>query len=281
MTTYGYYPGCALHSSSREYDLSVRAISQALGVELREIDDWNCCGASPAHWSREELSLALCQRNINLARGEGLEVVVAPCAACYNRFRVALSTLRQDEEKRRQVEEALGQEAALEVRVIHLLELLHERIVKDEFVPERPLGGLKVACYYGCLLLRPPKAVAEDDPENPTKMEEVIRALGAEAIEWPQKTCCCGASAGVTEVSRAERLSGGIVSAAKRKGADLIVAACPLCQVNLEVRQGGLGMPVVYISQLVGLALGKGPKEVGLDLLLIDPMPTLRKRGVV
>ena len=131
------------------------------------------------------------------------------------------------------------------------------------------------------MLLRPPKAVAEDDPENPTKMEEVIRALGAEAIEWPQKTCCCGASAGVTEVSRAERLSGGIVSAAKRRGADLIAAACPLCQVNLEVRQGGLGMPVVYISQLVGLALGKGPKEVGLDLLLIDPMPTLRKRGVV
>ncbi|HID07035.1 MAG TPA: heterodisulfide reductase subunit B, partial [Armatimonadetes bacterium] len=162
-----------------------------------------------------------------------------------------------------------------------LLELLHELIVREEFLPERPLEGLKVACYYGCLLLRPPKAVAEDDPENPIKMEEVVRALGAEPIEWPQKTCCCGASAGVTEVPRAERLSRRIVSAAKGKEADLIVAACPLCQVNLETRQGRLGMPVVYISQLVGLALGKGPKEVGLDLLLIDPMPTLRKRGLV
>lgn len=277
---YGYYPGCALHGSSLEYDLSVREVCWGLGLELRELDDWNCCGASPAHWMGEELSLALCQRNINRAADAGLEVVMAPCAACYNRFRIALHTLQQDEGKRERVKEALGREPELGVRVVHLVELLHREIAPD-FKPLKPLSGLKVACYYGCLLLRPALVTSEPDPENPTQMEEVASRTGAEAIEWPQKTCCCGASAGVTDPSWTKELVSRIVGGAKRRGADLIVAACPLCQVNLDTRQGDLGVPVIYISQLVGLAMGKAPSDLGLDRHMVDPRPVLEAKGVI
>ena len=278
---YGYYPGCALHGSSKEYDLSVREVCWSLGLELRELDDWNCCGASPAHWMGEELSLALCQRNINRAAAAGLSVIMAPCAACYNRFRIALWTLRDDLQKRQRIKEALGEEPKLELQVVHLVDMLHEEIPED-FKPVKPLRGLKVACYYGCLLLRPPKVVTDEpDPENPTKMEEVSRRVGAEPIEWPQKTCCCGASAGVTDTPKTKELVSRIVLGAKKRGADLIVVACPLCQVNLDTRQGALGVPIIYISQLVGLAMGKGPKELGLDRHMVDPRPVLEAKGVI
>jgi len=279
VTVYGYYPGCSLHGSSREYDLSVRRCAEALGVELREIPDWNCCGASPAHWLREELSLALCQRNFDRAKEEGLEVILAPCAACFNRFKYAQVHLGRDPRLHEKVRELTGTEGSLPREVLSAVDFFRE-VLKDDFVPQRPLEGLKVACYYGCLLLRPKEVSREPDPENPSSMEEVVERLGAEVVDWPFKTECCGASAGVTDPQRTQWLCGRIVRSAKGAGADLIAVACPLCHLNLEARQGE-GMPVLYLSQLVGLALGLQPKELGMDHLLVDPRPVLRERGVI
>lgn len=279
MTIYGYYPGCSLHGSSKEYDLSVRRSAEALGVELKEIPDWNCCGASPAHWIREELSLALCQRNFDQAGEEGVEVILAPCAACFNRFKYAQVHLGRNPVLHARISEITGTRGYLPREVLNAVDFFREKL-RGNFAPARPLQGLKVACYYGCLLLRPKEVTREPDPENPTSMEEVVERLGAQVVDWSFKTECCGASAGVTDPGRAEWLCERIARSAKRAGADVIAVACPLCHLNLEARQGQ-GLPVLYLSQLVGLALGLGPKELGLNHHLIDPRPVLREKGVI
>jgi len=152
-----------------------------------------------------------------------------------------------------------------------------------------PLTGLRVACYYGCLLVRPPDVMRFDDPENPTLLDHVVAAAGAEPLEWPHKTECCGASHSITKVEIVERLSHDILAMARDSGADCIVTACPLCQLNLDMRQGDiearfgdrLGLPVLYFTQLLGLALGLKPNELGLSSLIVDPMPMLTKKGIV
>lgn len=279
VTTYGYYPGCSLHGSSREYDISMKKSASALGVELKEIPDWNCCGASPAHWLKEELSLALCQRNFDQAKGEGLEVIVAPCAACFNRFKYAQVHLSRDPYLHQKIKELTGTGGHLPTEVLSAVDFFR-RELKDGFVPLKSLAPLKVACYYGCLLLRPREVTLEPDPENPTSMEEVVRRLEAEPVNWSFRTECCGASAGVTDPGKAQWLCERIVKSAKKAGADLLVVACPLCHLNLEARQKE-GMPVLYLSQLVGLALGLTPEELGMDHLLLDPKPLLREKGVI
>lgn len=279
MTLYGYYPGCSLHGVSREYDLSIRTIASPLGIELKEIPDWNCCGASPAHWLNECVSLYLCQRNFDLAVASGLNEVFTPCAACYNRLKHALQLLRTDTQKKERLMSLSKVKGLLPQGVFNLVEVLGKHI-SDHFQPQRPLSSLKVACYYGCLLLRPKAICSEVDPENPTSMERLVRQLGAETVDWPFRTECCGASAGITDIPKTKRLVNRIVQSAKKAGADLITVACPLCHVNLESRQKE-GMPVLYLSQLVGLALGIGAKDLGLDRLLIDPRPLFKRKGVI
>lgn len=279
MTVYGYYPGCSLHGVSREYDTSIKAIASPLGFELKEIPDWNCCGASPAHWFDEDVSLYLCQRNFDLAVASGLKELFAPCAACYNRLKYAMRVLGTDTQKRDKLMSLSTVKGLLPHGVFSLVELL-ERHFSNHFQPKRPLSSLKVACYYGCLLLRPKAIGSEDDPENPASMERVVRQLGAEAVDWAFRTECCGASAGITDSSKAKRLVDRIVQNAKKAGADLITVTCPLCHINLESRQKG-DMPILYLSQLVGLALGIGAKDLALDRLLIDPRPLLKRKGVI
>ncbi len=289
MTAYAYFPGCSAHGTAKEYDQSTQSVCAKLGIELEEIPNWVCCGASPAHAVNHLLSLALVAKNLDLSPSD---TIVTGCAACFNRFKTAIHALQHDRPLWEQVKQIV-QPTKLngrDFRVLHLLEVIHEFGL--EGVKERvtkPLKGLKVACYYGCLLVRPPKVMAFDDPDNPKKMDELIAAVGAEPVEWEFKTECCGAFHAVPHPEIVLRLTSNILRAAKDAGADLVSVACPMCQINLDLRQLDIqkrhkvtfNMPVLYFTQLLGLALGINEGELGFDRLIIDPRPILREKGLV
>jgi heterodisulfide reductase subunit B len=212
------------------------------------------------------------------------------CAACYSRLKVANHQIASAPGIRGQVAGVLGADYDGSTPVKHLLEIIRDEVGLDEIARRVsvPLTGLRVACYYGCLLVRPPDVTQFDDPENPTLLDRVLAAAGAEPVEWPHKTECCGASHSITKVEIVERLSHDILAMARDSGADCIVTACPLCQLNLDMRQRDiearfgerLGQPVLYFTQLLGLALGLKPKELGLGSLIVDPLPMLSKKGI-
>jgi len=287
---YAYYPGCSLHSTAKEYDMSTRAVTEALGIELEEIPGWSCCGATSAHATSGLLSLALPVRNLALAKDLGLDMVVC-CAACYNRFKAANKVMRSNDGYRAQVNEIVGSQYNGEVRVRHLLEVLATEYGLDVLREKvsRKLTGLRVAAYYGCLLVRPPEVVEFDDPENPTSMDELATALGAEAVAWPYKTECCGASLSLTARTDVTlKLSHDILQMATDEGAECIMVACPLCQSNLDLRQAQINkcyktqfaLPVLYFTQLVGLALGMPARRLGLDKLTVNPEKLLKAKGL-
>ena len=288
---FAYYPGCSLHSTSKEYDISARAVCKAIGVELHEIPDWVCCGASSAHMTSELLSIALPTTNLVKAKEMGMDVAVC-CAACYGRLRVADHEMSTgDAALTADVEEVLGSQYRGEVQVKHLLDIvtsdygleaLREKVVKE-------LEGLKIASYYGCLLVRPPEVVAFDAVENPTSMDRLVEALGAEAVDWPYKTECCGGSLGFTRVDMVHKMTRDLLQMATDVGANCIVVACPLCQANLDLRQSQVNkrygtrfrMPIVYFTQLMGLAMGMGAKEMALDKLVVSPNRLFKSKGLI
>ncbi|HAL60895.1 MAG TPA: hypothetical protein DCP08_00625 [Chloroflexi bacterium] len=279
-----YYPGCSLHSSAREFDISARALFQALEVELLEPRGWTCCGSSPAHTTDHLLATRLALDNLALMERHGFQEVMAPCASCFSRFKTALWDVGREPELRRQLDEERGYEFQGEVEVKHLLEVLAEQGVERiaEKV-ETPLRDLKVACYYGCLLTRPPQVTGAKDPEYPMVMEGLAEAAGASSLHWSYKTECCGAALSISKTSLALELSARILRDAEAVGADLVVVACPLCHANLDLRQGemalGFRMPILYITQLLGLALGL--RRLGLEKHIVDPRPLLQDRGVL
>jgi len=289
MTAYAYFPGCSAHGTAKEYDRSTRSVCAKLGIELEEIPDWVCCGASPAHAVNHLLSLALVAKNLDLSPND---TIVTGCAACFNRFKTAVHALQHDRPLWEQVKQIV-QPTKLngrDFRILHLLEVIREFGL--EGLKERvtkPLKGLKVACYYGCLLVRPPKVMAFDDPDNPKKMDELMVAVGAEPVEWEFKTECCGAFHAVPHPEIVLRLTSNILQAAKDSGADVISVACPMCQINLDLRQLDIqkrhkvtfNMPVLYFTQLLGLALGISEDELGFDRLIVDPRPILKEKGLV
>lgn len=269
----GYYPGCSLHGTAKEFDLSIKESLQGMGVALKEVPDWNCCGASSAHETSEELALALSARVLSQAEKAGQQTIVAPCAACYSRVKSAARELAHDVELRKRINQVMGQEYNGGVTVKHVTEVYRENRDKLVASVQKPLNGLKIASYYGCLLARPKAVVDFDDAENPTTMDDLVTALGAQAIDWSHKTECCGASFSFSRGDIVLRLVGDILGAAKLAGADVIAVACPLCQANLDMRQAVAGqrnktvydLPILYISQLVGLAQGKSTVALGLD----------------
>jgi len=287
MSGYMFYPGCSLEGTARDFLLSTKAVAKAMGMELPEIPDWICCGSTPAHQSDPLLALALSAQN--LAAAEGRTVAVC-CAACYSRLKVANHEIASDPAVRQQVAKAIGRDYDGKTPVLHLLEILARDVGVKEIASrvKRPLRGLKVACYYGCLLSRPPEVTNFDDAENPTLMDQVVRAAGAEALDWPHKTECCGASYSITDVSIVLSLTRNLLAMAKAAGADCIATACPLCQLNLDLRQKDIeqkygenyGLPVFYFTQLLGLALGLSAGELGLRSLVVDPEPLLAARGL-
>jgi heterodisulfide reductase subunit B len=256
-----------------------------LGIELREIEGWACCGASSAHSSNELLAISLPARDLTTASKADLPVV-AVCAMCFSRLKISAHEL-QDAETRRVVSEVVGEEVQASVPVVHLLEVMDARL---ETIPvKKPLEGLKVACYYGCLLVRPRKLVGIDDAENPQIMDRLMGKLGAEPVAWGFKTECCGASMPLARPDMVERLCHRILSQAKRAGADCLVVACPECHANLDMHQkdiqasygGEVGLPVLYFTQLLGLTLGYSAYELHLDKHLVNAMPLLRDKGLV
>ncbi len=278
----GYYPGCSAHGTAREFDESVRAVAAGLGVELAEIDDWSCCGASSAHAVSRALGVALPARNLALAREQGHDAVLAPCAACYNRLAGARHALGHDAALAARVEAALGRPAA-GARPVSIVELLRDRLPELRERRVRPLTGLAVACYYGCLLVRPPEVTGVDDPEQPSALEDIARACGAEPVAWNRALDCCGGGLSMPRKGSVLRLASAILEDARRHGARALVVACPMCHVNLDFRQREAlarqapafraPLPVLYLTQLVGLALGLPAEALGLARHFVDPRP--------
>jgi len=285
---YSYYPGCSLHSTAKEYNLSIHAVSSALGLELEEIPGWFCCGATPAHQTEELLALALSAKNLLLAKNG--EVAVA-CAACFNSLCTANFLLSKDESLRGKVKKVLGEEYSGEVKVKHFLDILIRDVGIGRLSEKatKGLNGLKIASYYGCLLTRPPKVMSFDDPEDPQSMDEIIAALKGEPLFWSHKTECCGASLSLPKTDIVLKLGYYILSAARRAGAQCIAVACPMCQGNLDLRQKQIEktfnvtykIPILYITQLIGLAFGIGEKELGLNMHSVDPRPLLKEMGLI
>ncbi len=281
-----YYPGCSLHSTASEYDRSARAVCRALGVELIEPKGWNCCGSSAAHRSDPEAALRLPLQNLALVEQSGFAEVTMPCAACFNRHKVAQSHIRHDSARKAALDEELGYAYRDTVRVSTLIDALSRRVPPTEVKArvKRPLTGLRAVCYYGCLLTRPPHVTEAEHPENPTDMDVLLAALGLQVVDWSYKTSCCGAAHSLTRPDIVLKLSGDLIRHAREAGAEVIAVACPLCHTNLDARQFQMKLehplPVLYFTQLMALALGL-PGQAALEKNLVDPRPLLREKGLL
>ena len=279
---YTYYPGCTIGTTAVEFGLSTDAVCEALGVELVELEDWNCCGASSAHSLDHELALRLPARNVALAQKEGLDIV-APCPACYQHVLQADRTLREDLQWRHEMEALLGFTYTGQPRIRHLLEVLTEPEVLEAVRRRvtRPLKGLRVASYYGCVLVRPPEFTGWDDPEHPTRMDRLMAALGAEPVEWSYKVDCCGASLSLSRSEVVVALSTRLAREAQEAGADVIACACGMCQINLDTRQNlEEKIPVLYFTELMGLAFGLPGVEKWWGKHMVNPRPVLQRVGL-
>jgi heterodisulfide reductase subunit B len=287
---YAYYPGCSLHASAGEYDLSTRNLFKTLGIGLTEIPDWFCCGATPAHNVDELLSLSLCAKNLELADKVEGDLAVA-CASCFSRLKFTQHTLEENVTKRKQVEKAIDAPVKLDSQVKHLLEILANDLGLEQLTAavNKPLLGLKVACYYGCLLTRPPDVPNLDCVEAPTIMERVIEAVGAETVTWTHRLECCGANFTLSRPGVVIQLTNAILDSAKAAGADCIMVGCPLCHGNLDIRQKEIegvyqtsyNLPVFYLTQLVGLSVGLDSDQLGLDAMMVNPTTLLKEKGLL
>jgi heterodisulfide reductase subunit B len=281
--SYAYYPGCSLHSTAEEYDKSFRKVCSGLGIELDEVRNWICCGSSPAHATSHLLSIALPVHNLSLVEKSGRDEVVVPCAACFSRFKFALYEVERDVELSRKVNEVVGCDFGGKVNVIHPLEILSAKTAIARAKVVRDLSFIKAVCYYGCLLTRPPEVMKFDSCEYPMSMDNVLRSVGVNTLDWSYKTECCGASLALSETGIVVKLVGDILAEAKRAGANAVAVACPLCHANLDTRQAEaealkgekFGIPVFYFTELIGLALGYGQKELGLDKHIVSVEPYL------
>ena len=286
MSSIGYYPGCSLSGGGIELNLSIRAISQVAGVELREIADWNCCGASAAHNLNHELAVALPYRILALAEQQGLTEVLAPCAACFSRLKGTNVRLGRGGELPAKMREITGREYTGSVRILNINEYVN-RLLEQGLADKlpNPLTGLKVAAYYGCLLSRGAGIIENEDPESPTAMDAAIRAAGAEVVPWNFATECCGGGFSMSMTDAVVKLTHAILADAEAAGAQAVVTGCPMCHSNLDMRQkainaAGLGphdMPVLYLSELLGLAAGVDPKALGLERHFVDALRVTRR----
>ena len=280
---FSYYPGCSLHATGLEYDMSTRAVFRALGVTLVEIKDWVCCGASSAHSTSGELAVNLPAINLALAQEAAHGDLLAPCAACFNRSKAADHALRNDPARRQAIEAALGFEYTGVVHVKNPLEVVIGDIGLERLREgvKRPLSGLKVVSYYGCLLVRPPHVMQFDQPEHPVVMNHILEALGADVKEWSYAVDCCGGSGALPRTDVGRKLVSRLVAAAREAGAEALVTACPLCQMNLEMRQTVTpAMPAFYFTELMGVALGLPDTKAWWGKHLVAPAPLLQAAGL-
>ena len=280
-----YYPGCSGEGTSKDYDVSTRAICEALGFTLTDIPDWNCCGSTPGHSLDHSLSAALSARNLALASAIEADCVVTPCPSCLSNLKHAKHRM-EDPEFKSKVDELLDEPTPELPETYSVLQVIVEKLSMKDISSKvkKPLKGLKVACYYGCLMVRPPKVMKFDDFENPMSLDNILVALGAEVIKFPLKTECCGASIGIVDKNMTATLTGRILERAKQFGANCVVTACPLCQMNLDLRQfqaeqameQKFDLPVFYYTQLLGLALGLDDSALMMNKLVVSPKALLK-----
>jgi len=283
---YAYYPGCSAESTARDMNQSALAVVRALGIDFEEPKGWTCCGATAGHQTDRLLAVSLPAANLARVQDMKLDMVVN-CAACYNRMKVANHEIATHPKIRRGVHETLERDYDGSVKVRHLVEVLLEDVGLPALTKsfKRSLNGLKVACYYGCLLVRPPGVVKFDDPENPKSLDRLVTAMGGESLDWPCKVECCGGGLALSRTDVVVRLTESILDMAVQAGADCIAVSCPMCQMNLDLRQQDINkqpgknyrMPVLYLTQLLGLCLGFGPGELGFEKLMVPATNVLRK----
>ena len=280
-----YYPGCSLDSTAIEYNESLRWIAEKLGLELEELPDWNCCGASSAHVTNDKLAVSLAGRNLMIADKIGLDLLV-PCAACFHRLKFADKALKSDQSLLIADGKYKGN-----FKITSSTELIWESIGEHNLVSNviKPLDGLKPVCYYGCLTVRPPKITDAPDPENPVSMDNIVKTLGADVKNWSFKSDCCGGNIMLTHPELAKKLVKKLLDMSIEAGANCIVTACPLCQSNLDTRQSEImnqnsqpyNIPVYYFSELMGLAFGDAKIEKYLSKHLTDAKTLLKQKGLL
>jgi len=276
----GYYPGCSADGSGVEYGLSTRRSAEIFGVDLVELEDWSCCGATSAHNTDKMLSLALPARNLAIAEQAGLNTILAPCAACYNRHRTSEHAIQHQAEMKESIAHIIDMPLQGNTTTISVLEWLDGDIGIEKIKAgvTNPLKGMKAACYYGCLLVRPAEHTGYDDPEDPHSMDRVVEALGARAVDWSHKTECCGAAIATSRPEIGATMIYEIIRAARDAGAECLITACPLCMLNLDMRQAAaaqrfktsLAMPVYYVTELLAIACGTSTSEVGIHRHFVE-----------
>jgi heterodisulfide reductase subunit B2 len=289
VARYAYYPGCSLLSGAKEYDRSVRAVFAHLGLELVELEDWSCCGAVHADVRHPEAAVLLPARNLALAEAQGFESVLAPCSGCYKNLRRASQRIAADKAVRQSVSAHLRVGLTLEgdIEVVHPLYVLLHEYGLDRLKPlvVNPLRGWQIASYYGCMLTRPKDIF--DSAERPTGLDELVRVLGAEPVDYPMKAKCCGGAMALSHSEVTARLTGNVLVSAKEAGADLVTLACPMCHTALDAYQGkaervvqqSLDLPVLYFTQVMGLALGLDPTRLGFERHMVSVRPQLARIG--
>lgn len=301
MPKVAYYPGCALKDRSSHLDRSARDASTRLGFELDELETWTCCGAVPPVSEERVMNLVAPSRILKDVRDSGRDVLVTICDFCYNTLKRTNHSIRHDDIVRKRVNAFLADDEPErdyleksgsawvdyegEVRVVHLMEYLRDDVGYDSLGDrlERPLSGLKLAPYYGCVMLRPHDEIDLDDPENPSIMEDFVKAIGAEPVGYPYRTECCGSYLSVSSPDASTRLCSRIIASALQHGADAMVISCPLCFYNLDSRQRAMAdaypgfkpIPVLYFTQLLSLALGGDPGRQGFEKHYVDVAPVL------
>lgn len=285
-----YYPGCTLNTKAKGFDNSARASARELGLELVELEEWNCCGATFPLLVDNMLDLAGPAQVLISARQAGQRLAVA-CSTCYNVLKRTNRVIREDEDSREKLNFFLEADYGGDLEVLDLLQILRDEIGFDNVkeAVKKPLSGLKVAAYYGCMVLRPPAEVAYDDPENPHALDDLITGLGAEAVDYSHQGECCGAYLAVKSAEVTAEMSFTILASAQRSGAELVVVNCPLCQFNLDRMQKTMGsrhtgfrpIPVLYFTQLMGIALGLDSEGFELDRHYVDPRSLLKGANLI
>lgn len=285
---YAYYPGCSLEGTAIDYHESTKAIAEALGIELAEVPNWSCCGSTPAHCTDELLATALPAKNLIAAKAIADEILVC-CSACFSRFKFAQKHIAEKQSIRAEISKMMSVKNVQSVNVRHFIDVLIHDIGTEKIAEAKKRDvGLKVACYYGCLLTRPPKVTNFDDPEEPRFMDELLTSVGMEAVDWPHRTECCGASFALTHTEIVLRLTADILQMAQESGADCISVACPLCHANLDMRQDDIAkkigikytIPVFYFTQLLGMAFGLDRAELGIGRSLVSCKELLTSKGI-
>lgn len=282
----GYYPGCSLHASSKLYDVQTKSVMSRLGIELSEIEDWNCCGATSVGKQDDFLAIALPARNLGIADATGLSEIMIPCSACYSRTLVSQKTLEGNPELKAEINAELAKKVEGKIKISNILEVLLSK--KNEIAEKaiKKLTDLKPVCYYGCLLSRFPSDMpVSDSVENPVAMEDILKAVGAKPLDWGYKTDCCGASASVNDADTALRLMSKIFKDAIARDANCFVTTCPMCQLNLDAYQDEVrkkygiakSLPVYFITELIGISMGIDFEQLQIDRHFTDAMGLLKE----